>query len=152
MKKMLLFCVLSLFTAMAYAQTLTISNTSNCTVNYYLAASDPFCANSAQSISYAIAPGATVTWTFGSITWGSGAPGLGWQWSWIKEWNGCGPYSYGFPNCVGGFNNNVCVVGIPCTTFPFTSCMTMNNICNTCTFVKTQWFPLGGGNVGVRIW
>lgn len=152
MKTMFLTAVFSLCFLALHAQSITVSNGSNCTVNYYLAATDATCSTSASTINYAIAPGASVTFNFGSATWTGTTPGAGWQWQFIKEWNGCGPYSFAFPSCSGGVNQNVCGVGIPCSGLANASCMVMNTMCNTCSGVKTQWFPTGGGNVAVRIW
>ena len=149
MKKMLLTAILGLCCFLVKAQSLTISNTSGCTVNYYIAATDPACSSIAGSVTYSIAPGGSVTFaSFGAVTWSGGTPGTGWQWDYIKEWNSCGPMSWTPPAC----GQNVCAVGIPCSGLPTSSCMIITTTCNTCSAIKTQWFALGGGNVGVRIW
>lgn len=149
MKKMLLTAILGLCCFFVKAQSLTVSNGSACTINYYLAATSPTCTGIVGSVTYSIAPFSSVTFSsFAAVSWSSGTPGVGWQWDYIKEWNSCGPMSWTPPAC----GQDVCAVGIACSGLPISSCMNITTTCNTCSAVKTQWFPTGGGNVAIRIW
>jgi hypothetical protein len=150
MKRLLLTAILGLCCFLLKAQSFTVTNSSLCTINFYVAAADPTCGSSAATITYSIPPSGTITFaSFAAATWTSPfVPPPGWQWSFIKEWNSCGPMSWTPPAC----GQNVCAVGIPCTGLPLTACMIITTTCNTCGAIKTQWIPLGGGNVGVKIW
>jgi hypothetical protein len=149
MKRFLLVAILGLCSFLLKAQSLTVNNISACTINFYLAAADPGCTSMSGTVTYSIPPGGTINFAnFAAATWTGPVPPLGWQWSYIKEWNSCGPMGWTPPAC----GNNVCAVGIPCTGLPISACMFITTFCNTCSAVKTQWFPLGGGNVAVRIW
>ncbi len=150
--KQLLVAALCLLAVSVNAQQIKIVNNSHCTIEYYLSAADPTCSSSTSTISYSIAPLTAVVWSFTTATWGGTPPGSGWMWHFIKEWNACGPYTWVSPDCSSGVNADVCAVGIPCSGIPFTSCMKINTTCNTCQAVKTQWTPLGGGDVLVNIW
>lgn len=150
--KQLLVAALCLLAVSANAQQIKIANNSNCTVEYYLSAADGSCASSVSSINYSIPPMTTVVWDFTTATWTGPAPTLGWIWHFIKEWNPCGPYAWVSPDCSGGYNYDVCAVGDPCSGIPLTSCMKINTSCNTCQAVKTQWTPVGGGDILVNIW
>jgi hypothetical protein len=152
MKILIFTALLAVFAFAAKAQTITVKNTSQCTVHYYLAASSPTCSASYSTVNYAIPPGTAVTFTFGTATWGGTPPPAGSVWSFIKEWNPCGPYAWMSPTCSGTPNQNVCAVGIPCSSLPLTSCMVTNTSCNTCSAIKTQWTNLGGGSAHVLIW
>ena len=46
---------------------------------------------------YAIPPATVVTFTFGTATWSGSAPAAGSVWTFIKEWNPCGPYTWMSP-------------------------------------------------------
>ena len=149
MKNLLITAILSLCCFLVKAQSLTVTNTSGCTINFYVAAAAPGCSPMSSTISYSVLPGASISFpNFAAATWGGPVPPLGWQWSFIKEWNACGVYSWTPPAC----GQDVCAVGIPCSGLPLTSCMNINTSCNTCFGVKTSWNPLGGGNVLVKIW
>lgn len=152
MKTMLFTVLLSLCFFSLKAQTITVINNSGCKINYYLSAAKPGCTTSTSTINYGILPGATNSYTFSSATWTGPTPSAGWEWQFIKEWNGCGTYSFLFPDCSGGVNYNVCGVGIPCSGLPTSSCMKIDTSCNLCTGIKTEWIPTGGGNVTVKIW
>lgn len=152
MKTLILGAICSLFLFSANAQTLTVINSSSCKINYYLSATDASCSSSISTVNYGILAGTTVTFSFSSASWSGTPPSSGWQWQFIKEWNGCGTYSFPFPSCSGGVNSNVCGVGIPCSGLATASCMKIDMSCNTCNAVKTEWIPTGGGNVTVKIW
>jgi len=150
--KQLLLAALCLFAVSANAQLIKITNNSNCTVEYYLSAADGSCSSSVSTINYSIPSMTTVVWDFTTATWGGTPPSAGWMWHFIKEWNPCGPYTWVSPDCSGGVNADVCAVGDPCSSLPLTSCMKTNTLCNTCSAVKTQWTPVGGGDIWVNIW
>ncbi len=150
--KQFLVAVLCLLAVSASAQQIKINNTSACTIEYYLSAADGGCMSSVSTINYSIPPFTTVVWDFTTATWLGTAPTPGWMWHFIKEWNPCGPYTWVSPDCSGGANYDVCAVGDPCSTLPLTSCMKINTSCNTCKAVKTQWIPVGGGDILVNIW
>ena len=148
MKRMLLTALLGLCCFFVKAQSITISNVSSCTVYYYIAATSSTCSGVASSVVYAIGSSSSVTFpNFSAVTWASTPPGTGWQWSYIKEWNTCGPQSWTPPAC----GQNVCAVGIPCSGLPNASCMNITTTCNTCSAIKTQWFT-SGTSTSVRIW
>lgn len=152
MKTLIISALLSLVCFSMNAQTLKIVNSSNCKVNYYLSAADPACSSTSSTINYGILPGATVAFTFSTATWGGTTPSTGWQWQFIKEWNGCGSYTFPYPDCSGGVNTNVCAVGIPCSGLTAVSCMKMDMSCNSCSAVKTKWTTYPNGDVLVNIW
>lgn len=152
MKTLFITAMLSLLCFGLNAQTLKVTNYSNCTVNYYVSAVDASCSAGASTVNYSIAPGATAVYTFSTASWTGTVPSSGWQWQLIKEWNGCGTYNFSFPDCSGGVNENVCAVGIPCSGLTTTSCMKMDMTCNSCQAVKTEWKPGSGGDVQVNIW
>lgn len=151
--KKLFFAFLAMFFSVALsAQTLKVHNTSDCTIEFYVSATDAACATSASSINYSIAPGGLMYFDFSTTSWLGTTPGTGWKWNFIKEWNACGPYNWVSPDCSGGANVNVCAVGTPCSGIPLTSCMKINAMCNTCKGVKTEWTDFATGDVYVKIW
>jgi hypothetical protein len=148
MKRLLLTAILGLCCFLVKAQSLTVTNASGCTINFYIAATDPTCTSWAGTITYSIPPGGIINFAnFAAATWTGPVPPLGWQWSYSKEWNGCGIMSWTPPAC----GQNICAVGIPCSGLPLTACMAINTTCNTCFAIKTSWNPVPGGVV-VKIW
>lgn len=148
MKRLLLTAILGLCCFLVKAQSLTVTNNSLCTVNFYVGADDPTCASVVGTVVYSIPPSGTITFAnFAAASWTGPVPPPTWQWSYIKEWNSCGIMSWTPPNC----GQNICAVGIPCTGLPNTACMIINTTCNTCQAIKTSWNPVIGG-VLVKIW
>jgi hypothetical protein len=149
MKKLLLTAILGLCCFLVKAQSLTVSNTSACTINFYLAASDPLCSSGSSTVTYSIPPSSSITFaSFAAASWTGPVPPPGWQWTFIKEWNSCGIFSWTPPAC----GQDVVGVGGACTSLPLTACMLITTTCNTCPAVKTSWNPVGFGNVVVKIW
>lgn len=151
--KNLAFLVALLFMGtFAGAQDLKVYNGSNCTIEFYLSADGAGCSGgSVSSVNYSIAPGAVMYFTFSTTAWLGTAPSSGDIWSFIKEWNACGPYNWVSPDCSGGANYDVCAVGTPCSGIPLNSCMKINTACNTCNGVKTTWKDYPSGDVSVII-
>ena len=152
MKRLFLAVIAMFLGTFVSAQTLKIHNSSGCTVEFYLNAADAACASSVSSTNYSIAPGAVMVFDFSTTSWLGAAPGATWKWNFIKEWNACGPYNWVSPDCSGGVNVDVCAVGTPCSGIPLQSCMKINNMCNTCKGVKTEWTDFASGDVFVQIW
>lgn len=154
MKSFLLVLATIAMTFAAQAQTMNIQNSSACDIRFYVAATDPGCTANASTIQYVLPAGGSMTLTFGSATWSGTTPGLGWQWQFIKAGNFCGPYNYTFPVCTSTAtaNDNVVVMGIPCSGFGQTNCATMTTSCNnpSCNWIRCSWSTFGG-NVQVNI-
>lgn len=136
----------------AHCQNITINNSSACSIQYYVTATDAGCTSYASSITYVIPPNSSVTFNFGTITWQSPPSFVPTQWAFFKGGNFCGPYNWSFLTCPSPLaaNDNVIVMGIPCTGFGTTNCANMNNACNTCTWIRAS-FTVFGGNTIVNI-
>lgn len=154
MERVTLFIAAMAIAIAARSQTITINNNSACDIQYYVAATDPTCTSYASSITYVITAGSSVSFNFGTATWSGTAPGVGWQWAFFKGGNFCGLFNWSFTTCtgLGTANDDVVVMGIPCTGFGTTNCANMDNSCNNvgCTWIRCSW-TVTGGNVSVDI-
>lgn len=149
MKRITLFLAAMAMAIAAHSQTITIDNASDCSIQYYVTASDGSCSSFVTSIMYMIPPNSSVTHSFGTITWLFTPSFTPTQWRSLKGSNFCGPLTWSYVTCTSSLtvNDNLIGLGIPCSGLGLSNCADMDVSCNTCSWIRAIWLTSGGNTI-----